>query len=68
MLAGNAKETRTNIGPPLLTENEVSTPMLNAGLTLVSLEETRFDVTSCYGNLPPLAWKAVFVASHSVKN
>ena len=42
--------------------------MLNAGLTLVSLEETRFDVTSCYGNLPPLAWKAVFVASHSVKN
>ena len=61
VLAGNASEPpRVAPGPSLLTRDEVVGPFERAGLVLVSLETTRFDSTPAYGEVPPLAWAAVF--------
>jgi SAM-dependent methyltransferase len=61
VLAGNASEPpRVVPGPTLLTRDELVGPFERAGLTLVSLETTRFDATPAYGEVPPLAWAAVF--------
>jgi SAM-dependent methyltransferase len=49
-------------GPPVLTEDEVTTPFVKAGLVLESIHQTRFNLTPHYSSLaaPPLAWVAVF--------
>jgi SAM-dependent methyltransferase len=61
VLTGNAGEpARLFPGPTLLTAEEVTAPFTAAGLALLSLEETRFDATPAYGDLPPLAWCALF--------
>jgi SAM-dependent methyltransferase len=61
VLCGNASEPpRVVPGPTLLTREELMVPFERAGLTLVSLESTRFDSTPAYGAVPPLAWAAVF--------
>ena len=61
VLAGNASEpARVVPGPTLLTRDEVVGSFERAGLVLVSLETTRFDSTPAYGEVPPLAWAAVF--------
>ena len=61
VITGNSREPpRLVPGPTLLTREEVVSPFEAAGLTLVSLEESRFDSTPVYGLCPPLAWVAVF--------
>jgi hypothetical protein len=44
----------------VLTRDELARPFEEAGLRLLSMEETRFDPTPSYGERPPMAWCAVF--------
>jgi SAM-dependent methyltransferase len=60
VLAGNADEPATGLGPPVLTRDELVAPFEAAGLMLLRIDASRFDRTAAYGERPPLAWCAVF--------
>jgi SAM-dependent methyltransferase len=49
-------------GPPRLSETEVTAPFTNSGLTVVSIYQSRFNMTSHYTLLPepPLCWVVLF--------
>lgn len=57
ILAGNANEPE--VGPNVLSAEELLQPLLSAGFELVVLQQTRFDSTKHYSNvlgMRPLAW------------
>jgi hypothetical protein len=57
ILAGNANEPE--VGPNVLTAEELLQPLLSAGFELTVLQQTRFDSTNHYSNvlgMRPLAW------------
>jgi hypothetical protein len=57
ILAGNANEPE--IGPNVMTAQQLLQPLLAAGLNLALLRQTRFDSTEYYTNVlhkRPLAW------------
>jgi SAM-dependent methyltransferase len=60
MLTGNANEPE--VGPAVLTGEQLLTPLLDAGLVCVLLRQSRFDDTPYYTNelkKRPLAWWVV---------
>jgi hypothetical protein len=60
ILAGNANEPE--VGPNVLTAEELLAPLLAVGFELVLLRQTRFDATQHYVNvlgMRPLAWWVV---------
>jgi hypothetical protein len=60
ILAGNANEPE--VGPNVLSAEELLQPLLNAGFELVFLRQTRFDSTADYIDvlrMRPLAWWVV---------
>lgn len=60
ILAGNANEPE--VGPNVLTAEELLRPLLAVGFELVLLHQTRFDPTHHYANvlgMRPLAWWVV---------
>jgi len=59
-IAGNAHEAARNPGPPVLSAAQVVSPLEAAGLQLLRLQRTHFAPTPAYGDVPPMAWLAVF--------
>lgn len=65
VLAGNnssaslSRDTTLRNGPTMLSREDLLDPFLRAGLSLISIEETRFDQTRAYGDMPPLAWMVI---------
>jgi SAM-dependent methyltransferase len=60
MLTGNANEPE--VGPAVLSGQELLAPLLEAGLECVLLRQSRFDATPYYVNVlgkRPLAWWVV---------
>ena len=60
VLAGNTNEPE--VGPNVLTAEQLLQPLLSVGFELVLLHQTRFDSTTHYVNvlgMRPLAWWVV---------
>jgi len=65
ILAGNANEPE--VGPNVLTAEQLLQPLLAAGFELVLLHQTRFDSTAHYATvlgMRPLAWWVVLQRPH----
>ena len=58
---GNADDVAGHVpGPARLLKREVVEPFHEQGFALVSITESRFDLTQAYESAGPLAWVAVF--------